>query len=105
LLFPSKLGGMLASGRPIAVTADAGTELADFLGDSCTLTPPGDAAALARAIVGLASKPPSKIQEAQRLVLARSLSKRSNIHDFGEAALFSQPAPVPSAGRAGAGGA
>jgi colanic acid biosynthesis glycosyl transferase WcaI len=103
LLFPSKLGGMLASGRPIAVTADAGTELADFLGESCTLTPPGDAAALAQAIIKLASEPPSKSQEAQRLVLARSLSKRVNIHDFGDAALFSQTSPGSGASRVSAG--
>nr|QQZ51598.1 WcaI family glycosyltransferase [Phenylobacterium glaciei] len=32
LLLPSKLGGMLASGKPILVTADPGTELSDFLG-------------------------------------------------------------------------
>jgi len=31
LLLPSKLGGMLASAKPVLVTADPGTELADFL--------------------------------------------------------------------------
>jgi colanic acid biosynthesis glycosyl transferase WcaI len=50
LVLPSKLGGMLASGKPLIVTADQGTELADFLGDAAIITPPGDATALARGI-------------------------------------------------------
>lgn len=35
LVLPSKLGGMLASGKPIAVIADDDSELAAFLGDDC----------------------------------------------------------------------
>lgn len=42
LVLPSKLGGMLASGRPILVTADEGTELVVFLGDAAIVVPPGD---------------------------------------------------------------
>lgn len=50
LVLPSKLGGMLASGRPSVVMADPGTELAAFLADAVYLVPAGDAAALAHAI-------------------------------------------------------
>jgi colanic acid biosynthesis glycosyl transferase WcaI len=50
LVLPSKLGGMLASGRPLIVTVDEGTELAEFLGESAIVTPPGDADALATGI-------------------------------------------------------
>ena len=50
LCLPSKLAGMLASGRRIVVAAAAGTELADFLVAAAILTPPGDPAALAGAI-------------------------------------------------------
>ncbi len=50
LVLPSKLSGMLASGRPIVVTADAHTELFDILTDVALLTPAGDADALADAI-------------------------------------------------------
>jgi len=50
LVLPSKLGGMLASGRPILVTAEPGTELADFLEDAATIILPGDAELMAQAI-------------------------------------------------------
>lgn len=50
LVLPSKLGGMLASGRPILVTAEPGTELADFLVGAATLVTPGDPSAMAEAI-------------------------------------------------------
>ncbi|MDG2535784.1 WcaI family glycosyltransferase [Sphingomonas sp. HITSZ_GF] len=54
LVLPSKLGGMLASGRPILVTAAEGTELSAFLQGAAILVPPGDADALAEAICAFA---------------------------------------------------
>jgi len=51
LVLPSKLGGMLASGKPIVAAADAGTELAEFLQDTATLVPSGAPAAMAAAIL------------------------------------------------------
>ncbi|WP_237155464.1 WcaI family glycosyltransferase [Oryzibacter oryziterrae] len=50
LVLPSKLGGMLASGKSIIVTADPETELAEFLGDAAVITQPGDSAGLAEGI-------------------------------------------------------
>lgn len=50
LVLPSKLGGMLASGRPLIVTADEGTELTEFLRGTAMITPPGDVEALAAGI-------------------------------------------------------
>lgn len=50
LVLPSKLGGMLASGRPIVVTAASGTEIFEFLGQAAFITPPGDSQKLAEAI-------------------------------------------------------
>jgi len=50
LVLPSKLGGMLASGRRILVTADPGTELYELLGDIATIVPPGNVQLLADAI-------------------------------------------------------
>ena len=47
LVLPSKLGGMLASGKPCIVMADPGTELFEFLGDGAVILPPGDSAVLA----------------------------------------------------------
>lgn len=51
LVLPSKLGGMLASGKPVVVTADAGTELATFVDGAAIVVPPGNAEALANAII------------------------------------------------------
>ncbi|TDX62138.1 colanic acid biosynthesis glycosyl transferase WcaI [Methylosinus sp. sav-2] len=50
LVLPSKLGGMLASGRPIVATADPGTELYEMLQDIALLPPTGDIDSLAEAI-------------------------------------------------------
>jgi colanic acid biosynthesis glycosyl transferase WcaI len=55
LVLPSKLGGMLASGKPVLATADAGTELFDVLQGTAILVPAGDSAAMAREIGLLAA--------------------------------------------------
>lgn len=99
LLLPSKLGGMLASGRRIIVTADAGTELASFLGESCAFTPPGEALALADAVRLARQQPPCPTAERERLDRAASLSKSTVIHQFTRAALFLQPSPDTTAAR------
>jgi colanic acid biosynthesis glycosyl transferase WcaI len=57
LVLPSKLANMLASGRPIVATASAGTGLHDELQECGLCTPPGDGAALARAIADLVDEP------------------------------------------------
>ncbi|MDX7952236.1 WcaI family glycosyltransferase [Lichenihabitans sp. Uapishka_5] len=51
LVFPSKLGPLLMTGKPIVVTADACSELATWLGAAAWRSPPGDGRALAEAIV------------------------------------------------------
>ncbi len=50
LVLPSKLGGMLASGKPVLATADAGTELFDVLNGTAILVPAGDSASVAAEI-------------------------------------------------------
>jgi colanic acid biosynthesis glycosyl transferase WcaI len=89
LMLPSKLGGMLASGRPIVVTANRGTELDRFLDGICTLTPPGDAEALARAILDLQAGGAGPSTQAARLERAAALSKRTLLPLFAWTALFS----------------
>jgi colanic acid biosynthesis glycosyl transferase WcaI len=54
LVLPSKLGGMLASGKPVIATADAGTELFEVLRGTAILVPAGDSSALAHEIGALA---------------------------------------------------
>lgn len=92
LLLPSKLGGMLASGRAIIATADPDTELGHFLGSSCTLTPPGEARGLADAVATIAAAPYSHAQEADRLIRVKLLSKKVVIADFLDSALDLQDA-------------
>lgn len=57
LVMPSKLSGMLASGRPVIVTANPGTELAEIMSSLGRVIPPGDPARLASAISELAQQP------------------------------------------------
>jgi len=56
LVLPSKLGGMLASGRNILVMADPGTELHDLLNGAAIIVPTGDVQALADAIKSVSKK-------------------------------------------------
>jgi colanic acid biosynthesis glycosyl transferase WcaI len=81
LVLPSKLGGMLASGAPVVVTADLGTELANFLGDSALITPPGDVEALAKAIQN-ASRGDREEYKDRRADLSRKLSKHDGCISF-----------------------
>jgi colanic acid biosynthesis glycosyl transferase WcaI len=57
LVLPSKLGGILASGKPVIVMAKAGTGLALEVQDSGILIPPGDTQALTEAVRSLAIDP------------------------------------------------
>lgn len=81
LVLPSKLGGMLASGRPILATADEGTEIADFLGSAATLTAPGDPQAVADALRTLcaAGSPPLS---ATAVALAERLGRTALLADL-----------------------
>ncbi len=57
LVLPSKLTNMLASGRPVVATASSGTGLADEVEGCGVVTPPGDAASLARTVCELIDNP------------------------------------------------
>ena len=57
LVLPSKLTNMLASGRPVIATAAPGTGLAEEIEDCGIAVSPGDAGALAAAIVRVAGDP------------------------------------------------
>ncbi|RZT31852.1 glycosyltransferase WbuB [Cupriavidus agavae] len=54
LVMPSKLTGMLASGRPVVTTAAHGSALAGVVAQCGVVVPPGDDAAFAQAIATLA---------------------------------------------------
>lgn len=57
LVLPSKVGGMLASGKRILITADQDSELANFLGEAAIFTPPGDVDAIVRALKDMINTP------------------------------------------------
>ena len=54
LVLPSKLTGILASGRPAVVTADNQTELAEVMNNRGIIVPPGNGRKFAEAIMELA---------------------------------------------------
>jgi len=56
-VMPSKLIGMMASGKPVIATAAPDTEIANVLDGRGQIVPPGDARALAEAIESLANDP------------------------------------------------
>jgi colanic acid biosynthesis glycosyl transferase WcaI len=57
LVLPSKLSGMLASGRPVVATCNAGTELDSVVSECGAVVPPEDERALTDIIVKLADDP------------------------------------------------
>ena len=81
LVLPSKLGGILASGRPVAITADPGTELHTFMTDAALIVPAGDSRALATAIRTAATARHPVPDEAYRHLLGL-LDSRSNLAAF-----------------------
>lgn len=86
LVLPSKLTGMLASGRPVIVTADPFTELAETVTSSgCgVVVPPEDPAALSTAIQGLAksSSQRSTMGAAGRFYAERELDATNILRRF-----------------------
>lgn len=62
LVMPSKLTGMLASGRPVLATARPGTDVAEALVDSGVVTPPADVEAFVTALEALAADGPRRIR-------------------------------------------
>lgn len=79
LVMPSKLGGMLASGRAIVAMACVGTELYDVVAPRGVVIPPEDVHALVQAIEELASDPVRRatLGAAGREYAERSLSSTS----------------------------
>jgi colanic acid biosynthesis glycosyl transferase WcaI len=99
LVMPSKLGGMLASGRPVVAAAAPGTEIATVVEGCGVVTEPECAQGIASAILALAN------DEARRLRLGAAAREHAQ-RNFGTAAVFERlhaslervrPAPRPAA--------
>ncbi|MFG1346766.1 WcaI family glycosyltransferase [Xanthobacter autotrophicus DSM 431] len=88
LVLPSKLGGMLASGRPIIVGAEAGTELAVFLDGAATIVAPEQPQALADGILECLAAGFGPEAQARTAALARKLSRPDAMNEL-EAAFLS----------------
>lgn len=75
LVMPSKLTGMLASGRPVLATAHKGTELASVVNECGLVVPPENPALFAEAILSLANDPNlrSKLGGAARIYAEQHL--------------------------------
>ncbi|MEX3951168.1 glycosyltransferase WbuB [Paraburkholderia sp. EG287B] len=88
LVMPSKLTGMLASGRAVVAMARPGTSLFDVVSNHGIVVPPEDDAALAAAIVDLAGDPARRaaLGRAARRYAKRMLSPQA-IFDVLEARL------------------
>ena len=66
LVLPSKLLGILASGRPVVASSPEGSELADLADQAGACVPPGDADAFAGAIRNLVASPERRAEAGRR---------------------------------------
>jgi len=79
LVLPSKLGGMLASGRPVIAAADDGSEIAQIVRHCGRRVEPESAAAFVQAIEALCDDPEQRVQlgQAARQCAEATLSSRA----------------------------
>lgn len=84
LVMPSKLTGMLASGKCVVATAHAGTEVAMVVEGCGLVVPPENAEAFAEAILGLAQDKASRDQfgKAGRAYAEQHLDRNSVLRSF-----------------------
>ena len=66
LVLPSKLSGMLASGRPVIATCNSGTEISEIVSKCGLVVPPEDGMALSRAILKLADDSQTRFEFGKR---------------------------------------
>jgi len=66
LVLPSKLSGMLASGRPVIATCRTGTEISEIVSQCGLVVAPENGAELAEAITALADDPETRILMGRR---------------------------------------
>ncbi len=79
LVLPSKLGGILASGKPLLAMADANSEIGIFLADEAVLVPSGDVVAMARHLRAMATKPERQTRAPATSRALKALSKASSM--------------------------
>jgi putative colanic acid biosynthesis glycosyltransferase WcaI len=84
LVMPSKLTGMLASGRPVVATAGAKSRVAEVVEQCGIAVPPGEADALASAIRALGADPErrQRLGKAARDYAVKNIDVSSVLGDF-----------------------
>ncbi len=84
LVMPSKLSGMLASGRPVIATANSDTEVGSIVGEVGLLVPPGEAEALAKGILSLSKDMPlrARMGSAGRKFAEQHFDKQVILNNF-----------------------
>jgi colanic acid biosynthesis glycosyl transferase WcaI len=84
LVMPSKLTGMLSSGRPVLATAHPGTELATVVSGCGTVVPPDDLPAFVEALATLAESAHlrTRLGHAARLYAESHLARDRVLIDF-----------------------
>lgn len=85
LVMPSKLTGILASGRPVVVTAEPGTHLADAVSDCGIVIPPDDIMAFAQALMALSNDVARRksLGNAARIYAEKHMGKDAVLDAFG----------------------
>ena len=80
LVLPSKLLGILASGRPVVACSPPGSELSSFVEKAGACVPPGDATAFAEALRDLIISPQLRADSgrAARLLVEKYFGKEVN---------------------------
>ncbi len=84
LVMPSKLSGMLASSRPVIATANSDTEVGSIVGEVGLRVPPGEAEALAEAILSLSQDMPlrARMGSTGRKFAERHFDKQVILNNF-----------------------
>lgn len=84
---PSKLLGMLASGRPIVTSTLADTQIGEVVSRCGVVTPPGDVAAFTESLLKLANDPDSRARlgAAGRLIAEKHFTKEFVLRKFEQA--------------------
>lgn len=84
LVMPSKLTGMLATGRPVVACAAEGTQIASVVRDCGIVVPPGEAAPFADAISALAADPARcrRLGAAARQYALQNLNRQGILERF-----------------------
>jgi colanic acid biosynthesis glycosyl transferase WcaI len=98
LVMPSKLTGMLATGRPVIAGAAAGTQIAVVVDGHGVVVPPGDSGSIAAAVIELSHDMPrcQQLGAAARQYAVAHLSRPSILYRFEHdlAELLGLPAPA-----------